>query len=131
MNFSPEPIPIPEGIYNNIVRYITILTSNPSMIYRGSCSSSVGATTIYLYLNELVIDVSTTRGTLVLNIDNITRKYIISTEQVLKLLSLIQDADKAMHKATSIHLKSIVEDVYEKVNQSGLFDYAVEDNSEE
>jgi hypothetical protein len=50
---------------------------------------------------------------------------------MLKLLSLIQDADKAIHKATSIHLKSIVEDVYEKVSQAGLFDYAVEDNSEE
>ena len=130
MNFSPEPIPIPEGIYNNIVRYITILTSNPAMIYSGSCPS-IESTTIFLYLNELVIDVSTTRGTLVLTLDRITRRYLISKEQMLKLLSLIQDADKAIHKATSIHLKSIVEDVYEKVNQSGLFDYAVEDNSEE
>lgn len=131
MNFSPEPIPIPEGIYNNIVRYITILTNNPAMIYRGSCSSSVGATTIYLYINELVIDVSTTRSTLVLNIDNITRRYTINKEQILKLLSLIQDADKAIHKATSIHLKSIVEDVYEKVSQAGLFDSTVEGEFEE
>lgn len=131
MNFSPEPIPIPEGIYNNIVRYITILISNPAMIYRGSCTS-MESTTVYLYLNELVIDINTTKDTLILNITNdITRRYIISKEQMLKLLSLIQDADKAMHKATSIHLKSIVEDVYEKVNQSGLFDYAVDDNSEE
>lgn len=130
MSFSPEIIPIPEGIYNNIVRYITILTSNPAMIYSGSCPS-IESTTVYLYLNELVIDVSTTRGTLVLTLDRITRRYLISKEQMLKLLSLIQDADKAIHKATSIHLKSIVEDVYEKVNQSGLFDYAVDDNSEE
>ena len=77
MNFSPEPIPVPEGIYNNIVRYITILINNPAMIYRGSCSSSIGSTTIYLYINELVIDVSTTRSTLVLNIDNITIAIII------------------------------------------------------
>lgn len=131
MNFSPEPIPIPEGIYNNIVRYITVLSSNPAMIYSGSCTTIEAATTVYLYLNELVIDVSTTRGTLVLNLDKITRKYLISKEQMLKLLSLIQDADKAIHKATSIHLKSIVEDVYEKVSQAGLFDYAVDDNSEE
>ena len=130
MNFSPEPISIPEGIYNNIVRYITILTKNPAMIYSGSCTT-MEATTVYLYLNELVIDVSTTRSTLVLNLDKITRRYLINKEQMFKLLSLIQDADKAIHKATSIHLKSIVEDVYEKVNQSGLFDYAVEDNSEE
>ena len=131
MNFSPEPIPIPEGIYNNIVRYITILSNNPAMIYSGSCTTTIEATTIYLYLNELVIDVSTTRSTLVLNIDNITRRYTINKEQMLKLLTLIQDADKALHKATSIHLKSIVEDVYEKVSQASLFDYAVDDNSEE
>ena len=131
MNFSPEPIPIPEGIYNNIVRYITILTNNPAMIYRGTCSNSMGSTTIYLYLNELVIDVSTTRSTLVLNIDNITRRYTINKEQMLKLLTLIQDADKAIHKATSIHLKSIVEDVYEKVSQAGLFDSTVEGEFEE
>ena len=131
MNFSPEPIPIPEGIYDNIVRYITILTNNPAMIYRGSCTTMEAATTVYLYLNELVIDVSTTRGTLVLNIDNITRRYTINKEQMLKLLSLIQDADKAIHKATSIHLKSIVEDVYEKVSQAGLFDSTVEGEFEE
>lgn len=130
MSFSPEIIPVPEGIYNNIVRYITILSNNPAMIYIGSCPS-IESTTVYLYLNELVIDVNTTRGTLLLTLDKITRRYLISKEQMLKLLSLIQDADKAIHKATSIHLKSIVEDVYEKVNQSGLFDYAVEDNSEE
>lgn len=130
MNFSPEPIPVPEGIYNNIVRYITILTNNPAMIYRGSCTS-MESTTIYLYINELVIDVSTTRSTLVLNIDNITRKYTIDKEQMLKLLTLIQDADKALHKATSIHLKSIVEDVYEKVSQAGLFDSTVEGEFEE
>lgn len=130
MNFSPEIIPIPEDIYNNIVKYITILSSNSAMIYKGSCSS-MGITTDYLYLNKLIIDVSPTSDTLLLTLDNITRRYIISKEQVLKLLTLIQDADKALHKATSIHLKSIVEDVYEKVNQAGLFDYAVEDNSEE
>lgn len=130
MNFSPEIIPIPEDIYNNIVKYITILSSNSAMIYKGSCSS-MGITTDYLYLNELIIEVSPTSDTLLLTLDNITRRYIISKEQVLKLLTLIQDADKALHKATSIHLKSIVEDVYEKVNQAGLFDYAVEDNSEE
>jgi len=130
MSFSPEIIPVPEGIYNNIVRYITILSNNPAMIYSGSCPS-IESTTIYLYLNELVIDVNTTRGTLLLTLDKITRRYLISKEQMLKLLSLIQDADKAIHKAASIHLKSIVEDVYEKVSQAGLFDYAVEDNSEE
>lgn len=130
MSFSPEIIPVPEGIYNNIVRYITILSNNPAMIYIGSCPS-IESTTVYLYLNELVIDVNTTRGTLLLTLDKITRRYLISKEQMLKLLSLIQDADKAIHKATSIHLKSIVEDVYEKVSKAGLFDYAVEDNSEE
>lgn len=130
MSFSPEIIPVPEGIYNNIVRYITILSNNPAMIYIGTCPS-IESTTVYLYLNELVIDVNTTRGTLLLTLDKITRRYLISKEQMLKLLSLIQDADKAIHKATSIHLKSIVEDVYEKVSKAGLFDYAVEDNSEE
>lgn len=130
MSFSPEIIPVPEGIYNNIVRYITILSNNPAMIYIGSCPS-IESTTVYLYLNELVIDVNTTRGTLLLTLDKITRRYLISKEQMLKLLSLIQDADKAIHKATSIHLKSIVEDVYEKVSQAGLFDSTVEEEFEE
>lgn len=130
MNFSPQTISIPEGIYNNIVRYITILTNNPAMIYKGSCSDTFNSG-VYLLLNEISIHIDTDKNGMMLVMNNIDRRYLINNNQMLKLLTLIQDANKAIDKATSIHVKSIVEDVYEKVTQAGLFDSTVEGEFEE
>lgn len=126
MDFSEEVIPIPEGIYENICKYLKMLIDNPNRIYKCSYGGSSGPH--YIEINDLNIWIYNDCFISV-KLFNIQKEYGVNNRQRLNLLSIKQDVISAANKALSYHLKVLVEDTHEEISKEDLFDYAIKDES--
>ena len=124
MDFSEEIVPIPEGIYENICKYLKMLIDNPSRIFKCSYGGSSGPH--YIEINDLSIWIYNACFISV-KLFNIQKEYSVNNRQRLNLLSIKQDIVDAANKALNYHLKVLVEDIHEEISKKDLFDYAIED----
>ena len=126
MNFLEEIIPIPEGIYENICKYLKMLIDNPNRIYK--CSYGGNSGPHYIEINDLNIWIYNDCFISV-KLFNIQKEYGVNNRQRLNLLSIKQDVISAANKALSYHLKVLVEDTHKEISKEDLFDYAIKDES--
>lgn len=124
MDFSEEIIPIPEGIYENICKYLKMLIDNPNRIYK--CSYYGDSGPHYLEVNDISIFFNNANY-ISISLFSIQKEYSINNHQKLNLLNIKQDIIDASTKALSYHLKVLVEDIYKEISKENLFDYAIED----
>lgn len=120
MDFSEEIVPIPEGIYENICKYLKMLIDNPNRIYK--CSYYGNS----IEVNDIRIFISN-NNYLSISLFSIQKEYSINNRQKLNLLNIKQDIIDASTKALSYHLKVLVEDIHKEISKEDLFDYAIED----
>lgn len=124
MDFSEEMIPIPEGIYENICKYLKILIDNPSRIFKCSYGGNTGPH--HMEVNDINIWIYNANY-ISIKLFDIQKEYSVNNRQRLKLLNIKQDIADASTKALSYHLKVLVEDIHKEISKEDLFDYAIED----
>lgn len=120
MDYLKETKPIPEDIFNNIVKYLEVLMETPAMIYNGFFS--VFDDCMCIIANNLKINTYNHDCTIDIDyIDRIRKRYKLDPQQMLKIASLGNKYDEALTKTISFRLNGEVIDMCESVS-NGLFD---------